>query len=74
MNTHAMGTWEDDPLYEKAVTVAKAERRLTYATLQRSLFIGFNRAGRLLEEMERRGVLKCVPTERGGHWKLVCSQ
>lgn len=71
MDKHSMGTWEDDPLYGKAVMLAQARKRLTYADLQRALFIGFNRSARLLEEMERRGVLKCVPTERGGHWQLV---
>ena len=72
MDKHAMGSWEDDPLYEKAVMLAQARKRLTCADLQRSLFIGVNRAGRLLEEMERRGALKCaLPTGRGGHWELV---
>ena len=71
MSRHAMGVWDDDPLYGSAVKIAKIHKRISCARLQRTLFIGFNRASRLLEEMERRGVVKLVPTEDGGHWQLV---
>lgn len=71
MSRHAMGVWNDDPLYGSAVKIAQTHKRITCARLQRALFIGFNRASRLLEEMERRGVVKLVPTDDGGHWQLV---
>ena len=71
MSRHAAGVWNDDPLYGTAVKIAQDHKRITCARLQRTLFIGFNRASRLLEEMERRGVVKIVTTEDGGRWQLV---
>jgi DNA segregation ATPase FtsK/SpoIIIE-like protein len=61
----------DDPLYQQAVQLAHERRRLTHAVVQRALFIGFNRASHLLEAMEQRGVVRCIPTKQGGHWQLV---
>lgn len=63
---------DDDPLYPMAVKVCTAKRdRITFATLQRTLMIGFNRASRLMEVMQARGLLECVPTSSGGHFRLT---
>ena len=62
-----------DPLYEQAVSLAKAKGKLGYSDLQRSLFIGWNMADILFSEMEQRGVMVRIPTEAGGHWELLAN-
>lgn len=61
----------DDPLYETAMLIAKARKRLSFPTLQRELRIGYFRARSLLDEMEKRGMVELIPTERGGHWQIL---
>lgn len=48
---------EQDALYDKAVMVVRAHRRASISLVQRILVIGYNRAARLLEAMERNGVV-----------------
>ncbi|WP_267880320.1 DNA translocase FtsK [Cupriavidus metallidurans] len=48
---------EADPLYEQAVEVVMACKRPSISYVQRHLRIGYNRAARLLETMESRGVV-----------------
>jgi hypothetical protein len=48
---------EQDPLYEKAAMVVRAHNRASISLVQRTLFIGYNRAARLLEAMEKAGVV-----------------
>lgn len=62
-----------DPLLEQAIALAKAKVNLGYLDLQRSLFIGWNMADILLSEMERRGIVEHLPTEKGGHWRLLAN-
>ncbi|MDR2181129.1 MAG: cell division protein FtsK [Treponema sp.] len=47
----------DDPLYEKALEVVLQQGKASASYLQRRLKIGYNRAARLVEEMEHRGVV-----------------
>jgi S-DNA-T family DNA segregation ATPase FtsK/SpoIIIE len=47
----------DDPLYEKALEVVMQQGKASASYLQRRLKIGYNRAARLVEEMEHRGVV-----------------
>ncbi|PIP15989.1 MAG: hypothetical protein COX46_04600, partial [bacterium (Candidatus Ratteibacteria) CG23_combo_of_CG06-09_8_20_14_all_48_7] len=42
----------DDPLFEEAVKIVLNHRIASISLLQRRLKIGFNRAARLIEEME----------------------
>jgi S-DNA-T family DNA segregation ATPase FtsK/SpoIIIE len=51
------GDGEDDPLYEEAVGVVVRGGEASVSMLQRKLSIGFARAGRLIDLMERRGVV-----------------
>ena len=61
---------QTDPLYDKAVQLARTQKRVGLSLLQRTFMIGYNRAARLLEAMERQGVLRLVPDTRGGHWQV----
>ncbi|WP_229259827.1 DNA translocase FtsK [Duganella aquatilis] len=46
-----------DPLYEQAVAVVRTNQRASISLVQRHLRIGYNRAARLLEAMERSGIV-----------------
>ena len=59
-----------DPLYEQAVKVVRAQRRASVSLVQRHLLIGYNRAARLIETMEIKGVVSTTATN-GGHMVLT---
>jgi S-DNA-T family DNA segregation ATPase FtsK/SpoIIIE len=46
-----------DELYDKAVAIVARERKASTSFIQRHLQIGYNRAARIVEEMERQGVI-----------------
>ena len=48
---------EADALYDKAVRIVTETRRASISGIQRRLKIGYNRAARMVEEMERAGVV-----------------
>lgn len=47
----------NDPLYEEAVEVVLQTKKASASYLQRRLSIGYNRAARLIEEMEAQGIV-----------------
>lgn len=47
----------DDPLMEKALEIVASAGKASASYLQRRLKIGYNRAARLVEEMEERGIV-----------------
>ena len=47
----------DDPLYEQALDVVIQSGKASASYIQRRLRIGYNRAARLVEEMEERGIV-----------------
>jgi S-DNA-T family DNA segregation ATPase FtsK/SpoIIIE len=47
----------DDDMYDKAVYVVTTTRNASISWVQRQLRIGYNRAARLVEEMEKQGVV-----------------
>jgi len=59
------GTIEDmDELYEEAKEIVLADRKTSISYLQRKLQIGYNRAARIIEQMEQRGLLS-PPNAKG---------
>jgi len=55
---------EQDELYDQAVAIVTESRNASVSSVQRRLRIGYNRASRLVEEMEASGVVSSTP-ERG---------
>ena len=51
---------EFDPLYDDAIAIVVESRKASISYLQRRLKIGYNRAARLIEEMENSGVVSSV--------------
>jgi DNA segregation ATPase FtsK/SpoIIIE, S-DNA-T family len=51
------GAKVDDDMYDKAVYVVTSTRNASISWVQRQLRIGYNRAARLVEEMEKQGVV-----------------
>jgi S-DNA-T family DNA segregation ATPase FtsK/SpoIIIE len=47
----------DDPLYDKALEIVMQQGKASASYIQRRLKIGFNRAARLVDEMEQHGVV-----------------
>ena len=46
-----------DELYDKAVDIVQTERKASTSFLQRKLQIGYNRAARIMEMMEKEGIV-----------------
>ncbi len=51
---------EADPLYDQAVAVVLQHKRASISLVQRHLRIGYNRAARLLEQMEQSGLVSSM--------------
>ncbi|GAB3431053.1 DNA translocase FtsK [Massilia solisilvae] len=56
----AEGGGESDAMYDQAVAVVLKHRRASISLVQRHLRIGYNRAARLLEQMEQSGVVSAM--------------
>jgi len=54
---------ESDALYDEAVNFVTESRKASISAVQRKLRIGYNRAARMIETMERAGVV----TEMGSN-------
>jgi S-DNA-T family DNA segregation ATPase FtsK/SpoIIIE len=54
------GDAESDPLYDQAVEIVLKTRRASISLVQRHLRIGYNRAARLIEQMERAGMVSAM--------------
>ncbi|QQS16686.1 MAG: DNA translocase FtsK 4TM domain-containing protein [Neisseriales bacterium] len=61
----AADNMEDSALYDQAVAVVLRTRRATISSIQRHLRIGYNRAARLIEQMEVAGLVS--PMESSGN-------
>jgi S-DNA-T family DNA segregation ATPase FtsK/SpoIIIE len=56
------GDAESDPMYDQAVAVVLQNRKASISLVQRHLRIGYNRAARLLEQMEQSGLVSSMST------------
>jgi len=62
---------ESDPLYDEAVAIVMKTRRASISSVQRQLRIGYNRAARLIEEMERAGLVSSM--QSNGNREVLAS-
>ncbi|MFT7565837.1 MAG: recombination associated protein RdgC [Pseudoalteromonas distincta] len=60
----------EDPLYNDAVEYVKESRHASVSSLQRKLRTGYNRSARLMEQMEKDGIVS-EPQHNGGREVLV---
>ena len=56
------GDGESDPMYDQAVAIVLQHKRASISLVQRHLRIGYNRAARLLEQMEKSGLVSSMAT------------
>lgn len=70
--TTTQSTGEADPLYDEVVSLVIDSGRVSISSIQRRFKIGFNRAARLVEDMEAAGVVS-RPGSNGGREVLVQS-
>ena len=56
------GGGEADPMYDQAVAIVLQHRKASISLVQRHLRIGYNRAARLLEQMEQSGLVSTMST------------
>ncbi len=63
------GDGESDPLYDEAAQFVLTSRRASISAVQRQLRIGYNRAARLIEQMEAAGLVS--PMGRNGTREVV---
>lgn len=60
---------ESDPMYDQAVGIVLQTRRPSISLVQRHLRIGYNRAARLIEQMERAGLVS--PMQSNGNREVL---
>ncbi len=66
------GDGEQDPMYDNAVAVVLQHKKASISLVQRHLRIGYNRAARLLEQMEKSGLVSSMATN--GNRELIVPQ
>ena len=62
----------DDALYDRAVAIVASERKASTSFVQRRLQIGYNRAARIIEMMEEKGVVS--PANHVGKREVLIGQ
>lgn len=63
------GDTESDPFYDQAVRIVTESRRASISSVQRRLKIGYNRAARMIEEMEASGIVS--PPQSNGNREVL---
>ena len=64
-----MGSASGDSLYDQAVAIVTRDGRASTSYVQRRLSIGYNRAARLIEQMEEQGVIS--PPNHAGKREIL---
>ncbi len=64
-----VGDGEQDPMYDNAVSIVLQHKKASISLVQRHLRIGYNRAARLLEQMEKSGLVSSMSTN--GNRELI---
>ena len=67
------GSSSDDPLYDKAVAAVVAAGYCSISHLQRQLGVGYNKAAKLVEQMEKEGVVGSASAKAGGRREVLVS-
>ena len=60
---------DQDELYDQAVAFVTTSRKASISSVQRQLRVGYNRAARIIEEMEAPGVVS--PPEHNGQREVL---
>jgi len=60
----------NDELYDKAKEIVVNERKTSISYLQRRLKIGYNRSARIIDQLEKEGVISAL-NEKGNREVLV---
>ena len=68
-----VGQKSDDPLYDKVVAVVANAGYCSISHLQRQLSIGYNKAAKLVERMEKDGVVGPASKKAGGRREVLIS-
>ena len=63
------GDGESDELYDQAVAIVTETRKASISYVQRRLKIGYNRAARIIEEMETAGIV--TPVQANGAREVI---
>jgi len=63
---------ESDPLYDEAVAIVMETRRASISGIQRRLKVGYNRAARMVEDMESAGLVSSV--QSNGQREVIVPQ
>ena len=65
------GADSDDPLYDKAVAVVANAGYCSISHVQRQLSVGYNKAAKLVEQMEQQGVVGPPSSKAGGRREVL---
>jgi len=68
----AGGGNSEDALYDQAVAIVAKDQRATISYIQRRLQIGYNKAARLVEQMEENGVV--TPANNAGKREILIGE
>jgi len=60
---------EKDPLYDEAVQIVLSSKKASISYVQRNLRIGYNRAARIIEDMEKAGLV--TPMQNNGNREII---